>query len=220
MKERVPGTEYVVLSEDTNLTPKAIAAQTIVIETAIEELPEVQALQSGNVVLDIGAFIGDTAVIFLKKRCKVYAFEPQQDAFECLVMNATDARCYNRPVGNGEKVSLSQDTINGNLGTRQVVSDDQEGVPALRIDDIPLIRCDFIKLDAEGSEVLALRGARKTIERFKPIMLIECFDPMLAKRGFSRDDLKKEIESLGYSMRVVIGREIDERLDYLCTPNP
>jgi hypothetical protein len=41
------------------------------------------------------------------------------------------------------------------------------------IDEINLPRVDFIKLDIEGMEMEALEGARQTIDRSVPILLIE-----------------------------------------------
>ncbi len=43
----------------------------------------------------------------------------------------------------------------------------------LSIDEIGLPRVDFMKIDIEGMEMEALEGARQTIERSRPMMLIE-----------------------------------------------
>jgi len=46
-------------------------------------------------------------------------------------------------------------------------------VQQLALDDMKLPRVDLIKLDIEGMEMEALEGARQTIERCQPILLIE-----------------------------------------------
>lgn len=46
-------------------------------------------------------------------------------------------------------------------------------VRVVRIDDLGLSRVDFVKMDVEGMEIEALRGARATIEAWKPIFLVE-----------------------------------------------
>jgi FkbM family methyltransferase len=46
-------------------------------------------------------------------------------------------------------------------------------IPTLTIDSLGLERCDLIKIDIEGMEPFALRGAAKTIERFRPIISAE-----------------------------------------------
>ncbi len=51
-----------------------------------------------------------------------------------------------------------------------------QGIPMMPLDDIVsglhLDRVDFIKMDIEGSERHALRGAEQTLRRFKPRMAI------------------------------------------------
>ena len=46
-------------------------------------------------------------------------------------------------------------------------------VRKIAIDDLALERIDFIKIDIEGMEVEALRGADESIKRFHPILLVE-----------------------------------------------
>lgn len=43
----------------------------------------------------------------------------------------------------------------------------------IAIDDYGLARLDFMKIDIEGMETDALEGARHTIVRLQPVMLIE-----------------------------------------------
>lgn len=46
-------------------------------------------------------------------------------------------------------------------------------VPTLALDSLQLARVDLIKLDVEGMEMEALAGARETIARHHPILIIE-----------------------------------------------
>lgn len=46
-------------------------------------------------------------------------------------------------------------------------------VPQVTIDSLKLPRCDLIYLDVEGAELLALEGAKETIEKFRPILTLE-----------------------------------------------
>ena len=59
-----------------------------------------------------------------------------------------------------------------NCGAGFVV-DAEAGAPYYRIDGLNLDACDFIQLDIEGSELEALQGAAKTIEKFRPVIVIE-----------------------------------------------
>jgi FkbM family methyltransferase len=43
-----------------------------------------------------------------------------------------------------------------------------------RLDDLPIERVDLLKLDIEGDELLALRGAKRLIESWRPSIVFEC----------------------------------------------
>jgi FkbM family methyltransferase len=51
--------------------------------------------------------------------------------------------------------------------------EDGEEVNTVTIDSLGLDQCDFIKLDLEGAEPLALSGAIETIKKFYPTILFE-----------------------------------------------
>lgn len=214
----VPNSPYIILADDLNFNPKAVNAGTIILETQIAQLPEVLALRRGDVVLDIGAYIGDTALIFLDRGCIVHAFEPYPDAFHCLTHNAPGAICYNAAVGNGEPAEFNPSAIDGNLATRSLRQSAGDG-KTLRIDDLALARVQFIKIDVEGYEPLVLDGASETISRCRPIILVEAYDLMLAGNQFNRHDIIKRLLALDYSVKVAIGAESDVRVDYICRPS-
>ena len=52
--------------------------------------------------------------------------------------------------------------------------------PTLTIDSFNLDRCDFIKIDVEGSEVSVISGATETIQDHRPILCLECDLPNAA----------------------------------------
>lgn len=47
-------------------------------------------------------------------------------------------------------------------------------VETRKIDDLPINRVDLLKLDIEGAELLALRGATRLIKSWRPAILFEC----------------------------------------------
>lgn len=210
----VPGTPYVVLKNDTRLAPWAIANGSIKAEWEIEKLPCVQALDPNDVVLDIGAFIGDTATIFREKGAEVWAFEPYPDAFAALRINCPTVHALNVAVGDGSPMHASGlfGEHNGNHGTRMV---SHGGTPSIRIDDLRLNRVTFIKLDVEGCEPMALDGMRETLRRFRPKLVVEVYDTLLLMQGYTRRDVIDRLRQWGYELSVAVGREEDDRLDYL-----
>ena len=64
----------------------------------------------------------------------------------------------------------------------------------MTLDGYNLSACQFIKIDVEGMEAAVIRGARKTIEKFRPILYVEN----------DRDDRSAELiellQSLGYNL--------------------
>lgn len=75
-------------------------------------------------------------------------------------------------------------------------------VQLVRLDDYwrdhPLPRLDLMKIDVEGAEVRMLRGARKTIERFHPLIVFEVCPSWLAKMQTSPAELFAELIDHGY----------------------
>jgi FkbM family methyltransferase len=66
-------------------------------------------------------------------------------------------------------------------------------VQKISIDAMALPRVDLIKLDVEGMEMEALAGAAKTIERNRPILLVETIK-------IGRDTLRTFLEGHGYKV--------------------
>jgi hypothetical protein len=62
-----------------------------------------------------------------------------------------------------------------------------------------LDRVDGIKLDVEGAEIMALRGARDTIERFKPTVIFERTSPG-AKRLGPMENVPSLLAAHGYHL--------------------
>ena len=86
-------------------------------------------------------------------------------------------------------------------------------------------RIDFIKCDTEGSELFIYRGATKTIERFRPIILSEVDDSNLARYGQSVKDMENFFKSKDYSFAAFRNGELasiehlNESGNYFFIPN-
>ena len=198
-------------------------------EPLITELELEQVIRKhcrpGSLVLDIGAYIGDTAAIFLNLGCEVYAFEAQPDAFRCLLNNVgNQVHAFQCIVGDGSAAGLGEfgEPLRKhgywNPGTRMVdwCGDDQV---SLMIDNLKFSKkVDFVKIDVEGSEPKVIQGMTQLILRDKPKILFECYDSMLAKHGESRRNLLRAVRRLGYQLEVVTGEERNDRCDCLANP--
>lgn len=151
------------------------------LEHDFQTLPLILPLiQEGDVVVDAGANIGDTCGPFLDRvgpTGKVFAFEPNPDAYACLVKNCPDASCY--------QVALSHEAVSypfqrcENEGAGHITNNSTETVQAVTLDSFKLDRLDFLKIDVEGFEMHVLGGAYQTITSCRPMMLIEVNDAAL-----------------------------------------
>lgn len=130
-----------------------------------------------SVAIDGGAHRGDWTDVMAGKFAKVIAFEPADDMV---------AQLRERFVGN-EKVVVRHAAIwCETAGVRLLPDPDHPlksygrhvkpdgDVEGVAIDDMGLTSCGLIKLDLEGGEMMALRGAVKTIKRFRPVLIVEC----------------------------------------------
>lgn len=148
--------------------------------------PPGHQVRRGDVVLDCGANIG----VFVRKALSrgaglVVAIEPSPKTLDALRRNfeaeirAKRVIVYSKGVWDRD-AEMDLTVNDTNEGADSVVAP-KEGVPKVRVPlttidrivaELNLPRVDFIKMDIEGAEKPALRGARDTIKRFRPRMSI------------------------------------------------
>lgn len=141
-------------------------------------------LSSGGVgFIDCGAYNGDTLEKFINfvggDYKKIFAFEFETENFEKLKnlvqeKNYKNVELLNCGVWNEKKV-LTFTRVAGSGNSK--ISNDGEVIA--KVDTIDNIvgeeKIDFIKMDIEGSELNALKGAKKTLERCKPALAISVY---------------------------------------------
>ncbi len=151
------------------------------------------SIESGDTVLDIGGCWGDTALYFAHKvgaNGKVYSFEFIPDNIKLFRLNTSfnpslvsQIELVPHPVFNssgqtiyfkdkGPSSTVAFEPFEGQTGTTTTISID-DFVKSNNINTI-----DFIKMDIEGAETLALEGAIETIKRFRPKLAIAIYHSM------------------------------------------
>jgi FkbM family methyltransferase len=106
----------------------------------------------------------------------VITFEPDPYLYQCLLRNLTDVvNVFEYPAALGAKPAITKMKKHPSAGSWSV---DPVGgtveVAQTTIDEVVKDRpCDGIVLDIEGYEFEALKGARKTVERCKPPIMVE-----------------------------------------------
>ena len=140
-----------------------------------------QYVNYNSVVLDIGANLG-THTIPLSLMCNnVYSFEPQQKLFSLLKKTVEynkldNVKLFNNIVSNKSEELDFNNTGCGRGGLskyRPRLSGNITKENAITIDSLNLVKCDFVKIDVEGAEWDVLNGAHETINKYKPIIILE-----------------------------------------------
>jgi FkbM family methyltransferase len=143
------------------------------------ELPA-QGLADG-LCLDIGANIGNHAVCFADWYAAVWAFEPHPRTGALLRVNAMlSPRIRVFDVGLSDQAgtaTLHVPADNHGMASLQPGAAG-EAVPCtlVRLDDLPDLagqRVRLVKIDVEGHEAAALRGALQTLRHDRPVVVFE-----------------------------------------------
>jgi hypothetical protein len=95
------------------------------------------------------------------------------------------------------------DATRNSLGLTRNEASEFETVRCVTLDavvsDLNLSHVDFLKIDVEGAEPLVLRGAKQTIEKFRPAILFEINAPAMKALGLPHDTTWAVLNEYGYS---------------------
>ena len=144
-------------------------------------------------ILDLGANVGNHTVYFSKffEAKKIYSIEPLPRAYRMLLANIAlnychnvnvdyiglamgDRECMGYPITIYGKDNLGSTMLNPNPLTDVDPGDIHDPVKIVRGDMLfKDEHVDFIKMDIESMEIVALAGLSETISRCRPAMFIE-----------------------------------------------
>jgi len=129
-------------------------------------------LNKNSVVVDVGANIGYYTLLAAKIAKKVYAFEPDKEAFEILKKNVEgnhlkNVVLFNKAVGSeNKKVGVVRNK--NNFGDSRVVKGND--IECVRLDEVIKEKVDLVKIDVQGYEIEVLEGMKNMRV---PILLVE-----------------------------------------------
>ena len=149
--------------------------------------PDVVKLSSNEVFIDGGAYMGDTIEKFKKKvnneYTAIHSFEPTEKSFKILskikkMYFNNDPKIFIYKFGLSDKNDKAyflthneQDTFSS-AGNRVVLTQTNITIDVVRLDDLIKDEVTYIKLDVEGSELEALKGAKDIICKYKPKLAV------------------------------------------------
>ncbi len=157
-------------------------------------------VQPGEVVYDVGAGYGSYTLPALLAGAQVVAFEPEKNRFFDLCLSvymngfSKEFLPINMMAGDAIGFAIFYPESSSALRSETGRHEWRHTIPIDKA--VPHIeRVDRIKIDVEGYEVKAVRGALETIKKFRPQLLIEyhlTFVPMVL------EDIDAMLTPLGY----------------------
>lgn len=170
-------------------------------------------LKRGYVVIDVGAHVG----IFTIKASRevgdkglVIACEPHPTTYALLIANLNNNECknvagFNIALSDSRKETKLWLSPHGDGYGHSLVfkrSDKYVLVDVDTLDNmirkIRLDHVDFIKIDVEGTELRTLKGAEKTIKKFKPRLSIAAYHTPT-----EAEEISEFLTSRGYKILVI-----------------
>ena len=137
----------------------------------------------GKVVCDVGANLGNHSLFFAEISEHVHSFEPNKIIYELLAINARAASNISvNNVGISDEVRTFRAAMKRSAyGSARITdSPSQDEIPfsfeARPLDSFKSVQASdvgLIKIDVEGHEAKAIKGAEETISRTMPLVLFE-----------------------------------------------
>jgi FkbM family methyltransferase len=187
-----------------------------------------QTIRQGDVVLDVGAFVGIYAVLEARWSAptgRVIAFEPTPSSVEI-------ARRHIEWSGAADRVHLIEAAVSDRASRATLHQYDGEAMPFVNslveaVDahaesvkrEVAVVTIDevcrelgvvptVIRMDVQGAEVHALRGARETIRAAKRLSIVAEMHPQCWPGfGVTEEDARQTIRDLGLTARPLVADE-------------
>lgn len=185
-----------------------------------DNLPKDQKIN----VLDIGAQSGLYSIMSkYVPLAQFHSFEPFPKSYEVLIENIkineiNNVKTYNIGLSDeiGEAILNTSASHNGlhTIGSNPLRFSDIVPIK-IKVDTIDNIFYDnqipvhFMKIDTEGWEYHILKGAKKTIEKYRPKLIqLEWNETNMAQCGVDPQDVRNLFDELGYVVKCILAEEM------------
>jgi FkbM family methyltransferase len=172
-----------------------------------------------RVALDVGARKAQYAKCLVKDFDHTHCFEPRRGYLGKFMSTLGESlkKATWHPVALGEKkkyVTMFGAVIFNKESNPELAKGQPKLIVKQKVlDDYNFSDVDYLKIDVEGHELNVLKGAMKTIERCKPLVVIEQNHITEQYGKGNKFDAKEFLESAGYEI-VAFDGEADYILKY------
>jgi FkbM family methyltransferase len=170
-------------------------------------------MRKGLVFVDIGANIGQFSLQAAKAGARVIAYEPTPSVFQRLRENIAlnhlnEIQIVNAAVTANNGVSLFYESSADPEANSLFVSSERFiEVPTVTLAEDLMSRgiqkVHFIKIDAEGAELVIVRSIESLLRSEHPDLLVEVNPITLQAAGSTPEDLREFLQNCGYILRDV-----------------
>ena len=161
-------------------------------------------------MIDVGGNVGRWSNYYADIFEHVTAFEPADYNIECFKLNTKDKTNITlHEYGLADKPGKGKlaVAIEEHLGSTRVWPGDEGDIVLKTMDEHNYDTIDVLKVDVEGLEIPVLNGARGTLARCSPVIVIERCVLNSEAYGYTKDDSHKLLVELGYSRAAKITRD-------------
>jgi FkbM family methyltransferase len=173
-------------------------------------------MRPGEIFVDLGAHIGQYALLAAERGMEVHAFEPDRVSFaqlqsnmelnqlsaslNCMAVADYEGEAALYPIGGEE---------NRNNSLRPVIPDSTREIIVTPVTKLDIYfahtqrRIGVIKADVEGAELSVLNGACSVITQHRPILILEVADHLTRAFGYRPSDLEGLLSKLGYQLHML-----------------
>ena len=162
--------------------------------------------------VDGGAHVGTWTVRMANWFEDIIAFEPAPMTYLALLENL-----YKRGLLTGKRVKVWPVALGDGLRYVRIMIPGKASmsahcapvgpVPMLPLDALNLDHLGFLKLDLEGCEGLAIKGAQATLRRCRPVLLIEWKPEHMVRAGCDPEETEALLKGLGYRLHEMVGQD-------------
>ena len=161
-----------------------------------------------DTILDVGANIGNHMLYYCAQlnTQKVVCFEPNPLNRQTLLKNISlnhlenKVTVFDTALGEKSGRGIQKNFSLSNTGTNSIEEIDTVEMSSITIasmDSYDFTSIDFIKIDVEGFEIPVLLGAKNTIRKCRPVIMVEVFENNLSR-------VNEIMKELSYKQTIIL----------------